>query len=145
MAPSASEKACSDRSCLLKSIFLLGFCRLYDSTGASADSSSLSLDKCCWAGDFWREALRFPGFSRDDPWPSEGGVAAFDLAVDCAAREGEACDGRTGIDVVDATFEGGGTGFFASGTLSVRIVGVALGTLKVLLLKKLMISNAKEC
>jgi hypothetical protein len=119
---------------------------LYDSAGASTDSSSsLSLDKCCWTGDFWREALRFPGFSRDDPCPSEGGVAGLDLAVEYAVREGDASERRAWDDVADVTFEGSGAGFFASGTLSVRMVGVALGRLNVLLLKKLMIWNVLQC
>ena len=69
----------------------------------------------------------------------------FDLAVECPIREGEASDDRTRIDVVVATVVGGGRGLFALGTLSVRIVGVAFGTLKPGVLKKLMIKNVIEC
>lgn len=86
--PSGSENACLERNCLLVSTFLLVLCRLYDASGASVDtSSSLSWSKCCSAGDFWREALRFPGLSRDDPWPSEDGVAGLVLAVEDAFCE----------------------------------------------------------
>jgi hypothetical protein len=85
--------------------------------------------------------LRFPGFNLDEPWPSEGGVAGLDLAVEDDAREGEASDRWTCVDVVDATFEGREAGFFASGTLSRRIVGVARWMLNFLLLKRFIIKN----
>ncbi len=67
--------------------------------------------------------MRFPGLSRDEPWPSEGGVAGLDLAVEDDARDGEAC--WACVDLVDTTFEGRGAGFFSLGNLSRRIVGVA--------------------
>jgi tetrahydromethanopterin S-methyltransferase subunit F len=65
--------------------------------------------------------------------------------VEDAVREGEASDRRTCVDLADATFEGRGAGFFASGTLSRRIVGVAGGMLNFLLLKRFMIRNVLKC
>lgn len=130
------------------SIILLVFCRLYDipiglSAGASVElssSSSLSASKCCGAGDFWREALRFPSWRRDEAYPSEGGVAGLDLVVEDAVREKGAFEYGT-VDVLLEAFEGRGAAFFSLGTLSRRIVGAAFATLNFLFAKIFIIRN----
>jgi hypothetical protein len=147
---SASEKASSDRIRRFESTFLPVFCRLYKvAAGPFADmsssSSSLSSSKCGWAGDLWREALRLFGRGCEEPWSSEDGVAGLDLAVADAAREEEAVDRWSCVALVDAAFEGRGAGFFAMGTLSVRIVGVAFRFFHVLLWKRFMIRNVLKC